>query len=64
MPDEFDPELREEALRVLAEVQAEPEIECAHCGAIPDGTIEIKTDQYDRSHRICNACAAIVLRWL
>lgn len=54
----------DEARQLLAEVQAEPEIECAHCGKLPDGTLDIHTTIHERSHRICEGCAELVLRWL
>jgi hypothetical protein len=40
------------------------EPECAHCGAVPDGTIDIDTDEFKRSHRICNTCVRKILTWL
>ncbi len=42
----------------------EPEVECAHCGGIPDGAITIDTDEFQRHHRICNKCARETLEWL
>lgn len=57
-------ETSEKFFEALAEVRAEGEIECRHCGGVPDGTIEIKTDSYTRNHRICNKCATAVLEWL
>jgi len=57
-------ELRDRARAELEAVRAEGEIECQHCGAIPDGVLIVRTDLHEREHRICNRCADKVLRWL
>ncbi len=62
---DMDPnELRARAIELLEETRSEPEIECAHCSGVPDGTIAVHTDTFDRDHRICNKCATEMLRWL
>jgi hypothetical protein len=65
LPDDFHLDIDQEILkRMIDEINSEPEVECAHCSNIPDGTITIVTDKYQRNHRICNACAKECLEWL
>lgn len=54
----------DEARRLLDEVRAEPEVSCAHCDGVPDGSLTLKTETIDRDHRICDRCAITILAWL